>query len=88
MVLFNPFNKVGAIGYLPTMLRPLLPYRCFEHEVFLETDLLFRIVKFDIDKEEPVLVNGRCVECGPGEVSRKVHNGIDIWPGWRVHWLD
>ena len=45
-------NKVGAIGWVPAVMRPFVP---------------FRIVRFDVETETPVRVNGRCVECAPGE---------------------
>jgi len=54
--LLNTFNKVGAIGYYPPLLRAFGPGR---------------IVKFDIDSEAPVRdpKTGLCINCKVGEIG-------------------
>jgi fatty-acyl-CoA synthase len=60
--MFNPFNRVGAVGYLPWAARFFYPVK---------------LVAFDVEREAPLRdARGRCVEimrCGqPGELVGKI----------------
>jgi len=51
----NSFNRVGAVGFIPPLLRKVLPAK---------------IVKFDVETEQPVRgPDGFCIECEAGEVG-------------------
>lgn len=54
-VFFNFDQKVGAVGRIPK---------------WAERRFLVEVVKFDVEREEPVRdTNGRCIKCAPDEVG-------------------
>jgi fatty-acyl-CoA synthase len=55
ITIFNFDSKAGAVGRIPK---------------WMEHKFVVKIVKFDVEKEEPVRgPDGRCVECGPDEIG-------------------
>lgn len=58
VTMFNFEGKEGAIGRIPW---------------FLEHRFPTKLVKFDLDREQPVRgPDGLCVECGPGEIGEAI----------------
>ena len=56
--LFNTTGRIGAIGYLPSILRKIYPVK---------------IVKFDQEREDLIRnIKGRCTECEIGEVGEAI----------------
>lgn len=63
VALFNLDGKPGAIGRIPK---------------WLEGRFLVKVLKFDLEREEPVRgPDGLCVECAPGEVGEVVGQIVD-----------
>ena len=62
-VFFNFDGKVGAVGRIPK---------------WLESKFFVEIVRFDVEKEEPVRgPDGFCVKCAPGEVGEAISKIIN-----------
>eukprot|EP00042_Codosiga_hollandica_P049176 m.565362 g.565362 ORF g.565362 m.565362 type:complete len:404 (+) comp57824_c0_seq4:875-2086(+) len=57
VVLVNAFHKVGAVGYMPAI---------------TNAAGIYKIIKIDEISEQPVMKEGRCVECKAGEVGEMI----------------